>query len=207
MNLSIRNELPGTVTEVTRGEAMATVGIRLTDGPDVTAAVTRDAVDALGLAAGRAVRALAKSTEVSLATGPVTGLSIRNQLPGAVASVAAGEAMAEFSNPHFKFLWTDEKPKTLEGHVCFVGLERPGTDPFGWGWMRPARELRCDRCHDLRVGVPDQHRAGTQDVVDVLAAVDVVELAAPPLPHDEGDLVGQAEVAEGAARHDGFGQV
>ncbi|MDF3299668.1 TOBE domain-containing protein [Streptomyces tropicalis] len=94
MTLSIRNQLSGTVTGITPGEAMATVRIRLYGGQDLTAAVTREAVDDLGLAAGSAVRALVKSTEVALSTGPVEGLSIRNRLPGTVTGVTAGEAMA-----------------------------------------------------------------------------------------------------------------
>ncbi|QFZ73769.1 TOBE domain-containing protein [Streptomyces fagopyri] len=94
MSLSIRNQLPGTVTSVTSGEVMATVRLRLDGGQDLTAAVTAEAVEDLGLAKGSAVRALVKSTEVSLATGPVEGVSIRNQLPGTVTDVATGGAMA-----------------------------------------------------------------------------------------------------------------
>ncbi|MFI9363057.1 molybdopterin-binding protein [Kitasatospora sp. NPDC053057] len=94
MSLSIRNQLPGTVTSVTTGEAMATVKARLRGGQVITAAVTADAVKDLGLAEGSAVHAVVKSTEVALATGPVSGLSIRNQLPGTVTDIAAGGAMA-----------------------------------------------------------------------------------------------------------------
>lgn len=94
MGLSIRNQIPGTVTSVTSGEAMATVKVRLDGGQDITAAITAEAVKELGLAEGSAVRALVKSTEVALATGPVEGLSIRNQIPGTVSDVAAGGAMA-----------------------------------------------------------------------------------------------------------------
>jgi molybdate transport system regulatory protein len=94
MTLSIRNQLPGTVTAITPGEVMATVKVRLDGGHDITAAITREAVKELGLAAGSAVRALVKSTEVSLATAAVEGLSIRNQLPGTVGDVATGGAMA-----------------------------------------------------------------------------------------------------------------
>lgn len=65
MTLSIRNQLPGTVTTVTPGEAMATVKIRLDGGQDLTAAITLDAVQELGLTRGTSVRALVKSTEVS----------------------------------------------------------------------------------------------------------------------------------------------
>ncbi|MEV8030797.1 TOBE domain-containing protein [Streptomyces sp. NPDC086182] len=94
MSLSIRNQLPGTVTSVTPGEVMATVKVRLDAGQEITAAVTLEAVQELGLTSGSTVRALVKSTEVSLATGRVTGLSIRNQLPGTVTDVASGGAMA-----------------------------------------------------------------------------------------------------------------
>ncbi|MFF7377258.1 molybdopterin-binding protein [Streptomyces massasporeus] len=94
MSLSIRNQLPGTVTAVTPGEAMATVRVHLTGGQHLTAAITRDAAQDLRLTPGTSVRALMKSTEVSLATAPVEGLSIRNQLPGRVTDLTAGEAMA-----------------------------------------------------------------------------------------------------------------
>lgn len=94
MTLSIRNQLPGTVVTITPGEVMATVGVRLIGGQSLTAAITVEAVTDLGLAPGSAVRALVKSTEVSLATAPVEGLSIRNQLPGTVTDITAGNAMA-----------------------------------------------------------------------------------------------------------------
>ncbi|WP_329165313.1 TOBE domain-containing protein [Streptomyces sp. NBC_01717] len=94
MSLSIRNQIPGTVTAVTAGEVMATVKVRLDGGQDLTAAITLEAVKDLGLTEGSAVRALVKSTEVALATGAVAGLSIRNRLPGTVTDVATGGAMA-----------------------------------------------------------------------------------------------------------------
>ncbi|WP_405571777.1 TOBE domain-containing protein [Streptomyces sp. NBC_01167] len=94
MSLSIRNQLPGTVTSVTSGEAMATVKVRLDGGQNVTAAITSEAVKDLGLGEGSVVRALMKATEVAVATGTVDGLSIRNRIPGTVSDVSAGGAMA-----------------------------------------------------------------------------------------------------------------
>ncbi|WP_327066157.1 TOBE domain-containing protein [Kitasatospora sp. NBC_01250] len=64
--LSIRNQLPGTVTEVAAGGAMATVKVAI-EGGELTAAITKDAVDDLGLRTGTPVVALIKSTEISLA--------------------------------------------------------------------------------------------------------------------------------------------
>ncbi|MFJ7158297.1 molybdopterin-binding protein [Streptomyces sp. NPDC101118] len=63
--ISIRNQLPGTVTEVSTGAAMASVKLTVAGG-DLTAAITKDAAEALGLAAGSSVVALIKSTEISL---------------------------------------------------------------------------------------------------------------------------------------------
>ncbi|MEW2626119.1 TOBE domain-containing protein [Streptomyces sp. NPDC048106] len=94
MTLSIRNQLPGTVTAVHPGEAMATVEIRLDGGQALTAAITLAAAEDLALAPGVPVRALVKSTEVSVATHHVEGLSIRNQLPGAVVGLTTGAVMA-----------------------------------------------------------------------------------------------------------------
>jgi molybdopterin-binding protein len=67
MRLSTRNQLTGTITEVTLGAVMATVKVRL-DGGDqiVTASITKDAAEDLGLAAGKAATVLIKSTEVAI---------------------------------------------------------------------------------------------------------------------------------------------
>ena len=67
MRLSTRNQLSGTMTEVTLGAVMATVKVRL-DGGDqiVTASITKDAVEDLGLETGKPATVLIKSTEVMI---------------------------------------------------------------------------------------------------------------------------------------------
>lgn len=68
-NLSIRNRLPGTVTEVVPGGVMTTVRIEIAGGSALTAVITNDGAEDLGVVPGGAVTALVKSTEVSLAVG------------------------------------------------------------------------------------------------------------------------------------------
>jgi molybdate transport system regulatory protein len=68
MKLSTRNQLSGTVASVTLGEVMALVKVTLTGGETVTASITRDAAEDLGLAAGSPVTVLVKSTALMLAT-------------------------------------------------------------------------------------------------------------------------------------------
>ncbi|QKW07533.1 TOBE domain-containing protein [Streptomyces sp. NA04227] len=66
--LSIRNQLPGTVSGVTVGGALASVGVTI-DGGELTAVITKEAATELRLSDGSPVMALMKATEVSLATG------------------------------------------------------------------------------------------------------------------------------------------
>jgi molybdate transport system regulatory protein len=67
MKLSTRNQLPGSVTAITSGEAMAVVKIALDSGGEITSSITAEAAKDLGLAEGTRVVALIKSTEVALA--------------------------------------------------------------------------------------------------------------------------------------------
>jgi molybdate transport system regulatory protein len=66
MRLSARNQLNATIDSVQLGEVMATVKVTLPDGQHLTAAITRDSAEDLGLAAGDAVKVIIKSTEVMI---------------------------------------------------------------------------------------------------------------------------------------------
>ena len=67
MRLSTRNQLTGTITEVNLGAVMATVKVKLDGGEQiVTASITKDAAEELGLAAGKPATVLIKSTEVMI---------------------------------------------------------------------------------------------------------------------------------------------
>ena len=67
MKLSTRNRLPGTVTEVVKGEAAAKVTIRVGDN-HMVALITRESADELGLEIGKEVTALVKATDVMVLT-------------------------------------------------------------------------------------------------------------------------------------------
>ncbi|HME48873.1 TOBE domain-containing protein [Mycobacterium sp.] len=65
MRLSIRNQLSGKVVAVDLGAVMATVQVQLDGGGQVvTASITKDAAEELGLAVGQPATALIKSTDV-----------------------------------------------------------------------------------------------------------------------------------------------
>ena len=67
MKLSARNQLPATVTGITRGEATANVSLDV-NGQRLVASITVEAVDELGLGEGSQVTAVIKASDVVLAT-------------------------------------------------------------------------------------------------------------------------------------------
>ncbi|CAA9425928.1 MAG: Molybdate-binding domain of ModE [uncultured Rubrobacteraceae bacterium] len=65
--MSTRNRLPGTVTEVVKGEAAAKVTMQVGDN-HMVALITRESADELGLEPGKQVTALVKATDVMVLT-------------------------------------------------------------------------------------------------------------------------------------------
>lgn len=67
VRMSTRNRLPGTITEVAKGQAVAKVSLRVGDDHMVTL-ITRESADELGLEAGQEVTAIVKATDVMILT-------------------------------------------------------------------------------------------------------------------------------------------
>lgn len=64
MRISARNQLKGTVVSITRGPVSALVKIDIGGGNHISATLTSEAADDLGLADGMDVVAIFKATEV-----------------------------------------------------------------------------------------------------------------------------------------------
>jgi molybdopterin-binding protein len=67
MALSARNQIKGTVSGITKGEAIANVEIDA-NGVRLVASITAEAADELGLDEGTEVTAIIKASDVILAT-------------------------------------------------------------------------------------------------------------------------------------------
>ncbi len=67
MKISARNQLKGTVVDVTRGATTSHVRIDIGGGVIVTASITNEAVDDLQLAKGKPAIAVIKASDVLVA--------------------------------------------------------------------------------------------------------------------------------------------
>lgn len=67
MKLSARNQLPGKVKAVNMGVVTAEVVITLDGGGELVSVITKTSAENLGIAVGKKVHAVVKSTEVMVA--------------------------------------------------------------------------------------------------------------------------------------------
>ena len=66
MRISARNQIKGTVVEVTKGATTSHVRVDIGGGQIMTASITNEAVDELGLVKGKAAYAVIKSSDVMI---------------------------------------------------------------------------------------------------------------------------------------------
>ncbi len=89
MKISARNIFDGKIVEIKKGATTAHVMIDV-KGQIVTAAITDESVDDLGLKVGEAVKAVIKSSDVLVAVGPELKISARNIFDGKIVEIKKG---------------------------------------------------------------------------------------------------------------------
>jgi molybdopterin-binding protein len=67
MRLSARNQIAGTIVAVVKGATTSHIRLEIAPGQIVTASITNEAVDELGLKAGIAATAVIKASDVMIA--------------------------------------------------------------------------------------------------------------------------------------------
>jgi molybdopterin-binding protein len=67
MKISARNQIKGRIVEVKKGATTSHVRIELSSGVVITASITNEAVDELGLKVGSAASAVIKASDVMVA--------------------------------------------------------------------------------------------------------------------------------------------
>ena len=93
MKISARNILDGKVVEIKKGATTAHVLIDV-KGQIVTASITDESVDDLGLKVGAAVKAVIKSSDVLVALGQDLKISARNIFDGKIVDIKKGVTTA-----------------------------------------------------------------------------------------------------------------
>lgn len=97
MRTSARNALRGVISHITPGAVNGEVTLRLTDGVEIVAILTRRSIEDLQLAVGKPAIALIKSSFVVLAKGEGLRTSARNQIAGVVRGREDGAVNSEIS--------------------------------------------------------------------------------------------------------------
>lgn len=97
MRTSARNALRGAVSRITEGAVNSEVGLKIADGVELTAILTKHSVAELGLAVGKPAIALIKSSFILLAKGEGLRTSARNQIPGEVIRREDGAVSCEIA--------------------------------------------------------------------------------------------------------------
>ena len=91
MKISARNQFAGVVENVEKGAVNAVVAIKVAEDKVIKADITCEAVEELGLEAGKECVAVIKATNVMFAeAGQHLQISARNQFKGEVVEVAEG---------------------------------------------------------------------------------------------------------------------
>lgn len=89
MQLSARNQLNGTIKDVTEGAVNGIVTLEMPCGQIVSATISMSAIKELNLFPGKKAVAVIKATDVMVGLGPLK-LSARNQLDVEITAVTEG---------------------------------------------------------------------------------------------------------------------
>ena len=95
LKTSARNRLLGTVIGITPGAVNDEIRLRIAGGQTLTATITRESTQELGLAGKEAIALIKASSVIVGVPGKGLRLSARNQLPGAVSAVRPGAVNSE----------------------------------------------------------------------------------------------------------------
>ena len=93
--ISARNQLPATVKNMKKGAVNDEITLELADGATLTAIITSESTQNLGLAAGKEAVAVIKASSVLVSTDETLRLSARNRLAGTVSRIETDAVNSE----------------------------------------------------------------------------------------------------------------
>jgi len=142
MKTSIRNELYGTVQDISKGAVNTEVTVDIGGDDRVTSIITNDGAEELGLSVGKPVTALLKESSIFVCSSEgVPKISARNRWAGRVLRCHEGTVFAEI---------TVELPskKTLTAMISFESMAHMEIWPDSKVWL-------CCKASDVVLGSAD----------------------------------------------------
>ncbi|GAB2190069.1 hypothetical protein MAH1_16770 [Sessilibacter sp. MAH1] len=97
LNISARNQLTGTVTNVVKGAVNGDVWIDIGNNNTLFANITNDAITDLAIKVGDKLTAIVKSSSIILTATPDLKISARNRLKGKINTIKIGAVNSEIS--------------------------------------------------------------------------------------------------------------
>jgi len=95
--LSARNQLPGTIKSISRGEVTAEIIIVTSTGVEISSIITLGSCVRMNLQPEDNVVAVVKSSDVIIATGDNLSISCRNNIPGTIKKIISGSVSNEIT--------------------------------------------------------------------------------------------------------------
>lgn len=96
MRISAKNVFSGTVCEITRDISVSQVVLELKSGHQMTAVISTDSVDALGLEVGSSAYALVKASSVMIAKNHFSlKISAKNRITGQITKITESAVVGE----------------------------------------------------------------------------------------------------------------
>ena len=110
MQISARNKLKGTISEIKQGKVNSEVIVKLPSGDLITAIITNEGCENLGLKEGIEATAIIKASYIMIAKDDCK-VSCRNKLLSEITSIKDGEVNSEvnFSNDLHVIITKDAK--------------------------------------------------------------------------------------------------
>lgn len=129
MKTSARNQLRGTITQVTKGAVNGDVVMELGSGQAIFANITNDSIEDLQLKPGQPAIAIVKASFVLLSPDPDVRISARNRLTGTITQLTPGAVNSEV------------KLSLPSGKIITAIVTKDSVDEFGFTVGQPCTAL------------------------------------------------------------------
>lgn len=95
MQISARNQIKVTITEIEKGAVNSVLLLATEQGLHLSSSITNHSVESMNLQVSQEVICFFKASNVLIATGTLEGISARNKISGTIKSIETGAVNSE----------------------------------------------------------------------------------------------------------------